>query len=170
MGAEPDLVVVAANDAEHRRQAEASTGELRRVEGVEELRFRLVAHAGAGVRHVEEGVGAFRKVVRELEVGEEGAVRARRARREGDRPALAAERLRRVRDQVEDDLSELRDVGLDRRRVGGKREREARLLRERALNQLGRLSRNAVDAYGLDDVLPLARVREHLLRQVLGIR
>src|SRR5439155_17419597 len=89
-----------------------------------------------------------------------------RAGRERNRPALAAERLRRVRDQVEDDLSELRDVGLDRRRVRGEREREARLLRERALNQLGRLSRNAVDAYGLDDVLPLARVREHLLRQV----
>ena len=115
-----DRAVVAAHDAEHRRQAEPAARELRAEERIEDLLARLLVHSAARVGHLEEDVRPGPQRVLEAALAQEALARVACARRQRDLPASPSERLGSVRDEVHHDLAELRRVALDRREVGAR--------------------------------------------------
>src|SRR5207302_5710322 len=112
-----DRTPVAADNALHGCEPEAAAYELRRKERLEQSGLCLGVHSGTGVRDSEETVTPRRQTFRELVLGEIRQISVDRPGRDRDRACLVAQRVRGIRDQVEDDLAKLGDVPLDRRGV-----------------------------------------------------
>ena len=104
-----------AQDALHHREAQTAPHELGRVERVEGPGLCLRGHAAARVGHFQVAVFARRQIEFALRGGRLPDVHLPGADRDLARVAL--ERFRRVRDQVQDDLPDLRRVRLDRGQV-----------------------------------------------------
>ena len=104
---------MAPHDPEHRRQPEPAAGELGREEGVEELLEGLSLDAEARVGDLEIGVLALGQLVVQIGAGQVLAVGAQDGGSQLDHARTAADRLRRVCDQIHDDLSQLSRIRVD---------------------------------------------------------
>ena len=131
-----DGAAVAVDDAQHRRQAQTASLELRGEERLEKAFPRIGIHAAADVRNFEIDVFAGRQILLQiggLQVGFDGELESGG---QGDPASLVAHGLGGVGHQIHDHLADLGRVDLHGGQVVGQLVAQAHLLGDGRFEQL----------------------------------
>lgn len=116
---DPYRPAVGTNDAEHGREAEPTSRDLGGEERVEDPMQRRLVHAAAVVVHLHEDVPAGSGRLADHVVAERGVVGIAYAGAGRDPARAAHDRFAGVRQQIHQDLSDLRVIAFDRRERRG---------------------------------------------------
>jgi hypothetical protein len=158
---------VRAHDPERCGEPEPPAHELGREERLEEPRLRGRIHPHAVVAHLEEDVAAGRQVVVDVACGQLLATQLAGSGAEHDASA-PLDRLRGVREQVEQHLADLDGIGDDTGQVPIGLDRERNAGREAGAQQARHLVGEGGDVERLGAKASASRVGEHLARELRG--
>ena len=159
--------LVAAEDSEHGREAQAPPCELGGEEGIEDLLQHFRAHATARVAHFQTHVGARPQGQRGQEAVGVGAVDLLHSRADGDQAAgLLANGLGGIGHQVHDQLLHLGGVSRNEGQLRGQVKADSSLLGQGYREELGHLHYEAVQVHLHELQAPLARVGQQLTGEI----
>ena len=115
-----DRALVSLNVPQHCRESQTPSRELRREERLEDPRLSLFVHAAAGVRDLEAYIETLGKLRGPRKAVEKDPVALDRSDLDLDLPWLITDRLRRVGDELQDDLPKLHAVCVEGWEIAGK--------------------------------------------------